>query len=80
VADSWVLLVAELDSGRVTVDGLPADRQERQSLTWRLLDTLRAVQHADSQGLSDGECWQKYAKGAFVKGWLNGEDGKGKAD
>jgi hypothetical protein len=71
VADTWVLLVKEMPSGRLAVDGLPEDRTERQSLTWRLLDTLRAVQHADDvQAEGDGVLWQRYAKGAYIRGWL----------
>jgi hypothetical protein len=70
----WVLAVAELPSGRLAVDGLPADRTERLSLVMRLLDTLAAVRHIDSTETS-GQLWQQYAKGAYVHGWLLGEDG-----
>jgi hypothetical protein len=76
VASTWVLLVAELPSGRLAVDGLPLDRDERLSVTMRLLDTLRAVSHADSTETS-GTLWVRYAKGAFVHGWLLGEDEPG---
>jgi len=75
VADSWILLLHELPSGRIAIDGLPADRHERMSLTYRLLDVIRAVQHADTgDDLSDGQAWQKYAKSAYVHGFLLGED------
>lgn len=76
MADTWVLLVRELPSGRLTVDGLPEDRAGRQSLTWRLLDVIRAVQHADdTEGHGDGLLWQQHAKAAYVHGWILGEDG-----
>lgn len=80
VADTWVLLCRELPSGRIAVDGLPSDRAERMSLTYRLLDVIRAVQHSDTHtgtgdDLSDGQAWQKYAKSAYVHGFLLEEDG-----
>ena len=72
----YLLLVRELPSGRIAIDGLPPDRAERQSLTWRLLDTLRAVAHADDlEREGGGVLWQRYAKTSFVDGWLTDEDG-----
>ena len=68
---TWLLYIAELPSGRLAVDGLPLDKAERMSLTYRLLDVIRAVQHADAgDDLSDGQAWQRYAKSAFVRGFL----------
>lgn len=70
----YLLHIVEMPSGRLAIDGLPLDKAERQSLTYRLLDVIRAVQHADAgDDLSDGQAWVKYAKSAFVHGFL--EDG-----
>ncbi len=38
----------ERPDGRLAVTGLPRDRGERQSLTWRLCDVLAAVCHIDN--------------------------------
>ncbi len=54
----YVLTVRELDTGCLAIDGLPKDRTERQSVTWRLRDTLRAVQHAS---LNRPEVWRDWA-------------------
>lgn len=71
----YLLLLHELDSGRIAVDGLPDDRAERISLIMRTLDTLRAVVHA-SETETSGQLWVRYAKASFIDGWLrDGEDG-----
>ena len=73
---TWLLHIVETSSGSLAIDGLPEDKAERMSLTYRLLDVIRAVQFADtSEGLSDGQAWQKYAKPAYVKAMILGEDG-----
>ncbi len=75
MAETYVLLIEEMPSGRLAVSGLPEDRAERMSLTYRLLDVIRAVQHADTgDDLSDGQAWVKYAKAGYVQGFLlNGD-------
>ena len=68
MAESWVLLLRELPSGRIAVDGLPADRYERMSLTYRLLDVIRAVQHADTgDDLSDGHASGEVRQGRLCR-------------
>jgi hypothetical protein len=67
----WHLTVTELPSGRLAIDGLPDGRAERQSLVYRLRDTLAAVSHADALGQSDGLLWRKYASASFRAGWLS---------
>ena len=69
VAD-YILLLHELDSGRIAIDGLPGDRTERISLIMRTLDTLRAIAVADAAPGSDGQAWVRYAKASFIDGWL----------
>jgi len=75
----YLLHVVETPAGGLAVDGLPADKAERMSLTYRLLDVIRAVQFSDTHtgagdGLSDGQAWQRYAKAAYAKAMILGED------
>jgi hypothetical protein len=63
----WTLHIVECTDGRLAVDGLPEDRDERLSLTVRLHELLRAISHADDiDGLGDGVLWQRYARVAFA--------------
>ena len=75
----YLLHIVETPGGGLAVDGLPLDRDERMSLTYRLLDVIRAVQHSDTHtgagdDLSDGQAWQRYAKAAYAKAMILGED------
>jgi hypothetical protein len=71
VAAEYHLIVREGRGGRLeVVSGLPEDREDRLSVLWRLADAVAVLCHQDAHGLSTGQAWQRYAKTAFVNGWL----------
>ena len=70
---TWHLTVPERPDGRLAVTGLPQDRGERRSLTWRLCDVLAAVCHADDSDRRG----QRRAVSAVLPGQLARLDARG---